>query len=1256
MSSYFKLWSFATNLDVFLRCLAAIAAAGSGTAEPLMAIIFGNLVNIFNGKTPVSPEQFRHDINRNALLLFCLFVGKFACVYVAAVMFNFTSTRMTSKIRLRYLQTVLHQPISYFDKVSPGTIATSLSNDTNVVQVALSEKLGVIFQVLSMILCSFIIAFTRSWKLTLVTATVVPYMVLSTGLFGGLSTQTEVKVNKILGDASGIVEEALSSILNVTAMGASEKLVRRFDLYLKDAMRYFKRIGPYMAGIYGNMFFSMQCAYALSLFYGCRLVSRGEIKDGGDVVTVLFCMILASTSMGFIAPLIPDFSKAFAASQQIIKLIGDPKAPAVSKDNNSHKTLESFRGDLEVRNITFAYPERPSVTVVDNMSLHIPANKVTAIVGHSGSGKSTIVGLLERWYTPGQGTILVDGNDINTLDLTWWRTQVGLVQQEPMLFNDTIYHNVLNGLRGPQVGKLTDEEKRALVVDACKQAYAHDFIEQLPNGYDTFAGEQAGLLSGGQKQRIAVARSIVSNPKILLLDEATSALDSQSERAVSAALDKASQGRTTVMIAHKLSTVINAHHIVVLSKGIIVEQGRHSELIALDGHYSRLLQAQNALKEDSSGRETPTEEEQIGKVVTRQLTRHSTTATKDDPLSKITSPLESPEISRRYNIFYCMYVLYTENLSLVWPTIISFAAALGGGAAFPLQAFLFSRLTSVFQKQGSQLVDRGNFWALMFFVLGLFQLISYLVLFYFMGTVGAKLGTIYRRKTLKALLGQDIGFFQTNGNTSGGLTALLAADGVDLSMLFAQNLGLVVVFVTCLIACSIVSIIVYWKLGLVAIFGCLPFLLGSGFLRMRLDMTAQDRTAASFLESARYSTEAVAAIRTVSSLTMEAKVESMYSQKLQHASASSIRKMLFGMALFALSDALALAASALTFWYGGRLMSFGELSSTQFFLIFSAIIFGGQSAGFIFGFTSSINKAHGAMNRILYLTRSKPPINSSTGIDPKDSPPPDDTTTIEFRDVHFRYPSRQTVPVLRGMSFSVARGSHVCIVGPSGCGKSTVVALLERFYDLQNASLDEKTHDSGEITVNGRLITDWDVTKLRKTMGLVAQDTTLYHGTIRDNILMGIDDSELDNEEIEKRIETACTEANIHTFITSLPQSYATDIGARGVALSGGQRQRLALARCLIRNPDILLLDEATSALDPESERAVRDALEETRKERKDLTVVSVTHRVESMKDCDRIFVVDKGVVVESGRWDQLMGRRGRLWGMVALGEVEGQA
>ncbi|KAF1923514.1 P-loop containing nucleoside triphosphate hydrolase protein [Didymella exigua CBS 183.55] len=306
-----------------------------------------------------------------------------------------------------------------------------------------------------------------------------------------------------------------------------------------------------------------------------------------------------------IAPQILAFTKASSLAEEMFRTIDQQSE--INPLSEEGQVPMTCIGDIKIENVSFAYPARPDITVLNGLQLSAPANKTTALVGASGSRKSTIIGLLKRWYNQSSGTIFLDGIDIQELKLHWLRTSVRLVQQEPVLFAGTVYDNVAYGLFGTPKVDLPEPEQRALVEKACKDAYAVEFIERLPKGYDTELGERAINLSGGQKQRLAIARSIVSEPRVLLLDEATSALDPNAEKIVQQALDRVSKNRTTIVIAHKLSTIRNADNIAVMADGAVVEQGTHNDLLAHNGAHSRLVRAQDlgdaGAEDDESMRE-----------------------------------------------------------------------------------------------------------------------------------------------------------------------------------------------------------------------------------------------------------------------------------------------------------------------------------------------------------------------------------------------------------------------------------------------------------------------------------------------------------------------------------------------------------------------------------------------------------------------------------------------------------------------------
>jgi ATP-binding cassette, subfamily B (MDR/TAP), member 1 len=468
------------------------------------------------------------------------------------------------------------------------------------------------------------------------------------------------------------------------------------------------------------------------------------------------------------------------------------------------------------------------------------------------------------------------------------------------LFNDTIYNNIVHGLYGTELDHLPELEKQKLVQEACIEANADGFIAGLPEGYNTKVGERAGFISGGQKQRIAIARSIISNPRILLLDEATSALDPKAEGVVQAALDKVSASRTTIMIAHKLSTVQKADKIVVMNQGRVVEEGTHASLLAAEGAYSRLVKAQNLNAtddgEEGSGLEQSEEADRQDADLSKVQTTRSTTSAKP--------ALESEDVSRRLSLFKCLIIIFYEQRH-VWRLLLGgLIASIAAGAVFPAQAVLFSRVVTVFQLPESMLQAKGNFWSLMFFVLALGTLFSYASLGFFL-TVAAFLVTrFYRSEYFHAMLRQDIAFYDLEGNSSGALTSRLSTDPQRLQDLVSSNLGLILIVIVNLLGSCILALGVGWKLSLVAIFGCLPPLFFAGFMRMRLEMQSQDRNAKMYQESARFASEAVGAIRTVSSLTLEKKVLDGYGKRLDHSVRKAYKHIAISMFLFGLSESL----------------------------------------------------------------------------------------------------------------------------------------------------------------------------------------------------------------------------------------------------------------------------------------------------------------------------------------------------------------
>ncbi|KAI5198584.1 putative ABC transporter [Aureobasidium subglaciale] len=1221
---YFRIFRYGDRLDYLLYTIGILGAVVVGAALPLMTLVFGSSTSSFNNYAvgEGNSNQFQSDINRLVLYFVYLFIGRFVIGYVATLCICVAAARTTNSLRKAFLESLLRKEISHFDLQGNGSAATQVTTNGHRINQGIAEKLFSLVMGISLFFSSYVVALAVQWKLALITMSIVPAIVLIVGGCISLDAPIEARITRIYSRAATLAQDAIGSIKTIHAFGAQSKIVEWYDEYLQTAHNEGKKKSLIYGVLFCGQTFLVMSGTSLAFWQGFRMFRSGEIGDVGTVLTVILSVTLGATSVLLIMPQIQAITNASSAAAELFAIIDKPSL--LDPLSPEGRTPDSCTGDIEIRNLSFSYPSRPTAPVLQNLSLHIPAGKTTALVGPSGCGKSTLVGLLERWYQPTSGQILLDGHDISTFKTSWLRNNIRLVQQEPTLFQGTVTSNVAKGLVGDQLG-LSEEQQMQLIQKACLAADAHDFIQRFPEGYNTQLGERASMLSGGQRQRISIARSIVADPRILLFDEATSALDPRAERVVQAALNRVSVNKTTLIIAHKLATVMAADNIAVMTSGRVVEQGTHSELLERDGLYAAMVRAQDlgsaAAEKESDTVLTKSEEPITAEKADFRIDAASTKEDETDSNVLVAGTLN-------FSLVKCILIMLKEHSDLYpWYLLIMLVYLTVGGTQ-PAQAIIFSRLIRVFTLEGSEAKRQADFYALMFFVLAIVNLFGYFLIGIAYNTLGQTLTHRYRREMIERIVHFDQDFFDRPENSSGALTAKLSSVPSSVQELMSANLGLMLNVVVNIIATSVVAIAFGWKLGLTLVFGGLTVIVAGGYIRIRLDQKLEASTEEQFASSAGLASEAVSSIRTVSFLALERSVMHEYSETLDAIVNKVIRSLMMTLVPYAFSQSADFLVMALGFWYGSRLIAQGEYSTTQFFVVFLCVIFGGQGAAQFFGYTTSITKARGGVNYVLWLRTIKPTIcetEENTGRGPRGEK---DDVSLELDHVDFQYKQRGTAKVLRDISMKIPAGTYAAFVGPSGCGKSTIIALLERFYDPS----------TGCITLNGDDISLMSPQMYRSCMSLVQQEPPLYLGSVLQNITIGLNYEPSDAEVLE-----ACRQANALDFVTSLPEGLATPCGSRGLQFSGGQRQRIAVARALIRKPSLLLLDEATSALDTQSERVVQKALDEAAAGR---TTIAVAHRLSTIKHADIIFVIEDGKIAEMGTHEELQGLRGKYHAM----------
>jgi ATP-binding cassette subfamily C protein CydCD len=841
---------------------------------------------------------------------------------------------------------------------------------------------------------------------------------------------------------------------------------------------------------------------------------------------------------------------------------------------------------IAFEDVHFAYPGGRSAAH-DGLSFTVAAGEKIGIVGPSGSGKSSVARLLLRLFDPQQGTVRIGGQDLRAIGPDALRRMIAVVHQDTYLFYGTVEENL-------RLGK-PDADREELEA-AARDANAHDFIMALPQGYATMIGERGVTLSGGQRQRLAIARALLRDAPILILDEALSSVDAENEAVIQQGIDRLSAGRTTLILAHRLSSVIGADRILVLGHGRIVETGRHAELIRRDGPYRRLMGGQAEEREDElTFADDPTAEEQEGR---EEIETAGDTAT--DAMAEAAAAVGWGKT-------------IGTLVQIIKPWRRRFAIVVASGIA-RVAAFIgvgvLGALAVAAVKTGSPF---GHLLILLALAAPLAGLLHWLE------------SWLAHDIAYRLLAEMRIGLFHKLDSLapaylvrrrSGDLVALANQDIETIEYFFAHTVAPALVAVLVPSTVLVTLAVIAWPIAL----GLLPFVLFAGLapvlMRARIDrLGMQARDGLGLLGA--YVTETIQGLADlVAFQAIDGRRQGFMGlvRAYQRIRLELLRDLSWQTAQLEIVTGLGALAVAIV---GARLAAEHQLAATTLPLLILLALASFLPISEIANVSRQLADTIASTRRYYTVQREKPMVTDG----PLYPPAPAGGSAIRFEEVSFSYPGARR-PALSEIRFDVPAGSTLALVGPSGAGKTTIANLLLRFWDP----------NAGRILIDGVDLHDFELDHLRARMSLVSQDTYLFNDTLRANVQLARPEAD------EAAIHRALEQAALADFVASLPEGLDTMVGERGVQLSGGQRQRVAIARAFLKNAPTLILDEATSHLDAVSEAQVRNALDALMRDR---TTIVIAHRLSTVRDADRLAVLDRGHLVETGTHTELLARNG---------------
>ncbi|KAH8314842.1 hypothetical protein KR074_001283, partial [Drosophila pseudoananassae] len=1220
---------------------------GHGTSSDTIGLpLFGGGKILTNATHEENMQELRKDsvsfgilMTLNTLLM--LFSGMY---YVDA--FNRLALRITVRIRREFFKATLRQEVGWHDMAKDQNFAVRITDNMEKIRSGIAENLGHYVDIMCEVVISVALSFIYGWKLALAIVFYIPLTLFVNSAVAHYQGKLTAKEQSSYVRASSVVEEVIGAIRTVVAFGGERSESERYDTLLKPALKAGKWKGAF-SGLSDTVMKAMLFITGAGAFwYGANLILyyrdpaipiEEREYTPAVVMIVISGIIVSANQISRTSPFLETFAMARGSATAIFEVID--RVSLIDPLSKAGKILNyGLKGRIEFRDVFFRYPAREDVIVLRGLNVVVEEGQTVALVGPSGCGKSTCIQLLQRFYDPVFGQVLLDGEDVRKYNLKWLRSNIAVVGQEPVLFQGTIGENIRHG---------KPEATQNEVENAAKAANAHDFIIALHKGYDTDISEKGVQLSGGQRQRIAIARALIQQPKILLLDEATSALDYHAEKLVQAALDKACKGRTTLVVSHRLSAIRHAHRIVYIDNGKAVEQGTHEELMKLEGFYHKMVTVHSY---DDSAEELLNELEEEAELKERKMSyeveqfqlgaRNSIVSLEknaefqmkhlngqEHKVEEETSEEETPSGNYVRTFFRILGWARPE-----WSFLVIGAICAGiYGVTMPVFSIVLAELYgSLAKPTDEEVLDQSASMAIISLVIGVAAGVVCFIQTFFFNLAGVWLTMRMRSKTFSCIMHQEMGWFDRKDNSIGALSARLSGDAASVQGAIGFPLSNIIQAFTNFICSVSIAFPYSWELALICL-STSPFMIASIVFEARFGEKSAIKEKTVLEETSRIATETIAQIRTVAGLRREEELIKIYDQEVERYRVQILSRLKWRGLVNSLGKSLMFFGYAVTLTYGGHMCADGDIKFETIMKIANTMLYGLFILAQSLAFTPAFNAALLSANRMYEIIDRKPQILSPDTLEIQQNGNGTAYKTnvvqqgVSYRGLNFAYPSRPHLKVLHDFNLDIQQGQTVALVGASGSGKSTCVQLLMRYYDP----------DEGKILIDQESIHhDMDLKTLRRRLGIVSQEPSLFEKSIADNIGYGDTTRKVPMQQI---IEAAKM-ANAHEFIMSLPAQYETVLGSKGTQLSGGQKQRIAIARAMVRNPKILLLDEATSALDFQSEKVVQQALDSACSGR---TCIVIAHRLSTVQNANVICVIQAGRIMEQGTHAQLLAKNG---------------